>query len=207
MIISSSKSFEEILESLKGENNIFVIGCDVCAAKMHTGGEPEVKDMCARLEKAGKNVIGWVLPTGTCSIHSYESLVEKNTNIKKADAILVMACGSGTSIIAKLVDVPIYPANNTESLGGIYQGNVFHAQCAMCGDCTIADFGGICPTAQCPKGLLNGPCGGSMSGRCEVNSDMDCVWELIYQRLEKLGKLDLLEKVIEPKDNVEDNIV
>ena len=207
MIISSPKSFEEILETLKDEDNIFVIGCDVCAAKMHTGGEPEVQDMYKRLEESGKNVVGWVLPTGTCSIRSYESLVKKNENIKKADAILVMACGSGTSIIAKLTDVPVYPSNNTDSLGGIYQGNVFHAQCAMCGNCTIADFGGICPTAQCPKGLLNGPCGGSMDGKCEVNSDKDCVWELIYDRLEKIGKLELLEKVFEPKNNVENNCV
>jgi hypothetical protein len=70
--------------------------------------------------------------------------------------------------------------------------------CVTCGDCIAENFGGICPMARCPKGLLNGPCGGAEDGKCEVNPEKDCVWELIYIRLEGLGRLDLLEKVFEP---------
>jgi hypothetical protein len=188
MIISSAKPFEEILELLEDEDDIFVIGCDVCAAKLHVGGEPEVLDMCKRLEGAGKNVIGW-------------ALVEKNETIKNARAILVMACGSGTSVVAKVVDVPVYSSNNTTSLGGSYQGDLYHELCIMCGSCTIAEFGGVCPTAQCPKNLLNGPCGGSMDGKCEVDREKDCAWELIYKRLREIDRLDLLERVHEPKNH------
>lgn len=201
MIISSAKPFEEILELLEDEDDIFVIGCDVCAAKLHVGGEPEVLEMCKRLEAAGKNVVGWALPTAACSIRSWEHLVEKNNAIKDARAILVMACGSGTSVVAKVMDVPVYSSNNTTSLGGFCHGDVYHDLCAMCGNCIIAEFGGVCPTAQCPKNLLNGPCGGSINGKCEVDREKDCVWELIYQRLREIDRLDLLERVHEPKNH------
>ncbi|HJH31264.1 MAG TPA: hypothetical protein C5S50_03545 [Methanosarcinaceae archaeon] len=202
MIISSAKPFEEILASLECENDIFIIGCNVCAAKLHIGGEPEVLIMCKRLGDAGKNVVGWTLPTAACSVRSWEALVEKNETIKDAHAILVMACGSGTSVVASVAgDVPVYSSNDTSSLGGLSQGAVLHDQCAMCGKCTIADFGGVCPTAQCAKGLLNGPCGGSMDGKCEVDREMDCAWELIYRRLKGIGRLDLLDRVHEPKEH------
>lgn len=195
MIISSAKPFEEILELLKDEDDIFVIGCNACAAKQHLGGEPEVLEMCQRLETAGKHVIGWVIPSAACSVASFDSLIEKNPAIKNAKTILVMACGSGVSIVSGITDMPVYPSNNTESLGGRSQGEVIPELCAMCGDCTVYYFGGICPKSQCPKQLLNGPCGGSIDGKCEVDPEKDCVWELIYLRLERIGRLDLLEKV------------
>jgi hypothetical protein len=199
MIISSSKPFDEILAALEDMDNIFVIGCNVCAARLHVGGEPEVLTMCEKLNAAGKHVVGWILPTAACSIRSYETLVEKDPDVRKADAILVMACGSGTSVVSRLADVPVYPSNNTDSLGGRSGEQVLPQLCEMCGACNIQQFGGICPKANCPKGLLNGPCGGSMSGKCEVDPEKDCTWELIYKQLEKIGRLELLEKVIEPR--------
>ncbi len=195
MIISSAKPFEEVLELLKDEDDIFIIGCSACAAKLHVGGEPEVLNMCQRLEEAGKHVVGWCIPSAACSVASFDSLVEKNPAIKDAKAVLVMACGSGVSIVSQIVELAVYPSNNTESLGGRSQGEIIPELCAMCGDCKVYYFGGICPKGQCPKQLLNGPCGGSIEGKCEVDPEKDCVWELIYSRLEKIGRLDLLEKV------------
>ncbi|HML25340.1 MAG TPA: methylenetetrahydrofolate reductase C-terminal domain-containing protein, partial [Methanomethylovorans sp.] len=93
----------------------------------------------------------------------------------------------------------VYPSNNTDSLGGRSGELVLPQLCEMCGACNIQEFGGICPKANCPKGLLNGPCGGSISGKCEVDPEKDCAWELIYRQLEKIGRLELLEKVIEPR--------
>ncbi len=199
MIISSSKPFDEVLATLEGIDNIFVIGCNVCAARLHVGGEPEVLAMCEKLNAAGKHVVGWILPTAACSIRSYETLMEKGPDIQKADAILVMACGSGTSVVSMLVNVPVYPSNNTDSLGGRSGKQVLPQLCEMCGACNVQEFGGICPKANCPKGLLNGPCGGSMLGKCEVEPEKDCAWELIYRQLEKIDRLELLEKVIEPR--------
>lgn len=200
MIISSAKPFNEVLNLLNNTDNIFVIGCSTCAAKLKLGGETELIEMCNKLKDAGKNVVGWLLPTAACSVKSYHSLVEKNPAIEKADSILVMACGSGTSIISRFVNVPVYPANNTDSLGGKSEDKIFLQVCKMCGNCNIQTFGGICPKANCPKGLLNGPCGGSMQNKCEVNSEKDCAWELIYNQLENIKKLNLLEKIIEPAE-------
>lgn len=199
MIISSAKPFEEIMELLRDEDNIFVIGCNACAAKQHLGGEPEVLDMCRRLEEAGKHVAGWAVPSAACSVASYESLAGKNPAVKEAGTILVMACGSGVSIISSVTDVPVYPSNNTQSLGGHTGGEVVNELCAMCGNCTIYYFGGICPKGQCPKQLLNGPCGGAVEGKCETDPEKDCVWELIFSKLEKNGRLDLLEKIWIPE--------
>ncbi|WP_321420131.1 methylenetetrahydrofolate reductase C-terminal domain-containing protein [uncultured Methanomethylovorans sp.] len=199
MIISSSKPFDEVLASLEGIDNIFVVGCNVCAARLHVGGEPEVLAMCEKLRDAGKHVIGWVLPTAACSIRSCETLVEKEPDIQKADAILVMACGSGTSVVSRFANIPVYPSNNTDSLGGRSGEQVLPQLCEMCGACNVQEFGGVCPKASCPKGLLNGPCGGSMLGKCEVESEKECAWELIYRQLEKTDRLELLEKVFEPR--------
>ncbi|TGC07388.1 methylenetetrahydrofolate reductase C-terminal domain-containing protein [Methanolobus halotolerans] len=195
MIISSAKPFEEIIELLKDEDDIFIIGCGACAAKLHVGGEPEVLNMYRLLEEAGKHVVGWYVPSAACSVASFSSLMEKNPSIKEARSTLIMACGSGVSIIARMSDIPAYPSNNTKSLGGLSQGEVVSELCAMCGDCKVYYFGGICPKGQCPKQLLNGPCGGSIEGECEVHPEKDCVWELIYKKLQKMDRLDLLEKI------------
>ncbi|AKB84120.1 methylenetetrahydrofolate reductase C-terminal domain-containing protein [Methanococcoides methylutens] len=202
MIISSSKPFSEILDMLADKESVFIVGCSVCAAKQHVGGEPEVEEMRSNLKDAGINVIGGVVAKAACSVRSCEALEELAPEIKDADAVLVMACGSGTSNIARFVDVDVYPANNTQSLGAMAGDKVIHHLCAMCGQCTIAEFGGVCPTAQCPKELLNGPCGGSMDGKCEVDPEKDCAWELIYERLERIGRLDLLDEVRDAKDRL-----
>jgi hypothetical protein len=206
MIISSAKPFEEILEILKDEDDIFVIGCNACAAKIHVGGEPEVLEMCQRLEDAGKHVVGWVIPSAACSVASFDSLVEKNPAIKEAKTILVMACGSGVSIVAGVVDVPVYPSNDTVSLGGRTQGEVVPELCAMCGECKIYYFGSVCPKSLCPKHLLNGPCGGSVNGKCEVDSEKECAWELICNRLEKIGRLDLLDITWDAEEGTEESV-
>jgi hypothetical protein len=201
MIISSAKPFEEILELLEGEDDIFIMGCNACAAKLHVGGEPEVISMQQRLEEAGKHVAGWMVPSAACSVASFDALVEKSPALKEAKVILVMACGSGVSTVSRVTDLPVYPSNNTDSLGGRLHGEVLPELCAMCGNCTVYYFGGICPRGQCPKQLINGPCGGSVDGKCESDAAKDCVWERIYLRLERMGRLDLLEKIWECEES------
>ncbi len=201
MIISSSKPFSQILSMLEGKKNVFIVGCNVCAAKLHVGGEDEVNDMARSLEKEGFTITGTTVAKAACSVRGEQFLEDVGPAIKDTDAVLVMACGSGTSNIARFVDVEVYPANNTDSLGAMETGEVLNHLCAMCGDCTVWEFGGVCPQARCPKQLLNGPCGGSIEGKCEVDPEKECVWELIYARMEKLGKTDMLEKVRDPKEH------
>ena len=73
-----------------------------------------------------------------------------------------------------------------------------------CGDCVLGITGGLCPVTRCAKGLLNGPCGGSQGGKCEVSAtlkcDVPCVWAMIYERLGQLGELDRLLTYQPPKD-------
>ncbi|VVB92067.1 Uncharacterised protein [uncultured archaeon] len=199
MIISSQKEFKEILRALK-EKNIFIIGCGKCATKLHVGGEPEVLEMRKKLTKAGKNIVGWTVLSSACNISSWDDVLAQNPGIGKSDALLVMSCGGGVSVISSLSERQVYPALDTESLGGMRLEDTMKELCRMCGECTVWEFGGICPVSQCPKGLLNGPCGGAMEGKCEVD-ERTCAWDEIYERQKSLGKLGNLVIVHEPRDH------
>ncbi len=199
MIISSQKKFKELLRALK-ERNIFIIGCGKCATKLHVGGEPEVLEMRKKLTKAGKNIVGWMVMSSACNISSWDDVLAKNPEIGKSEALLVMSCGGGVSLISSLSERQVYPALDTESLGGVRLEDTMKELCGMCGECTVWEFGGICPVSQCPKGLLNGPCGGAMEGKCEVD-ERTCAWDEIYERQKKLGKLEYLGIVQEPKNH------
>ena len=200
MIITESKPLAELIPLLEGKSAILIIGCNVCAAKMHTGGEPEIEALTSALTKRGFNVIGSILPTAACSIRSFEALAEKNERIKEADCILVMACGSGISVIADVVSVPVFGTTNTVSLGGRLGGATLNYLCSMCGQCNVGSFGGICPKTGCPKSQMNGPCGGSSGGKCEVDPERECVWNMIEKKLEETGRLEDLETIAPPRD-------
>lgn len=199
MIISKQKQFKDILEHLK-ENNIFIIGCGKCAKKLQVGGEPEVMEMKKRLVSAGKNITGWTVLNTACMVTSVDDLVLENPGIARSDALLVMSCGGGVSVISKSVKVPVYPALDTGSLGGVFGEETMQEQCGMCGECTIWTFGGICPVARCAKGLLNGPCGGALDGKCEVD-ELPCAWDEIFEKLNEIGKLEYIRATILPKDH------
>ncbi|MDU9048294.1 MAG: methylenetetrahydrofolate reductase C-terminal domain-containing protein [Candidatus Electrothrix sp. Rat3] len=56
--------------------------------------------------------------------------------------------------------------------------------CQMCGECTLYHSAFLCPQWHCPKRLVNGPCGGSNQGRCEVHPERFCFWVRVYNRLD-----------------------
>jgi hypothetical protein len=199
MIISRLKEFKDILKAVK-EQNIFIIGCGKCAKKQHVGGEPEVLELNKRLRSSGKNVVGWTVLSSACYINSWDEVLSHNPEIGKADALLVMSCGGGVSVVSANAKQCVYPALDTESLGGVCRDAVVREQCGMCGECDIHVFGGLCPIGHCPKGMLNGPCGGAMEGICEVD-ERKCVWDKIQKKLESLGKLGVLMDIHEPKDH------
>lgn len=198
MIISRQKKVREILRNLK-EQNIFIIGCGKCATKLHVGGEPEVLEMEKRLKRAGKTIVGWTVLSSACNIPSWKEVLSQNPLMRESDALLVMSCGGGVAAVSRFADI-VYPALDTESLGGISSKEIMEEQCGMCGECTVWMYGGICPIAQCAKGLLNGPCGGTLDGKCELDERL-CAWDAIYEKLKKLGKLEYLEIIHEPKNH------
>ncbi len=198
MIISRQKKTSEILRALK-EKNIFIIGCGKCAAKLGVGGEPEVLAMGKKLRKAGKTITGWTVLGSACTLSSWNEVLSQNPEIEKSDATLVMSCGAGVAAVSRFAKT-VYPALDTASLGGMCDEELMEEQCGMCVECTVWMYGGICPVSRCPKGLLNGPCGGAMDGNCEVD-ERTCAWDAIYEKLLNTGRLEYLEIIHEPKNH------
>ena len=190
MIITEQKPAEEILEMLADFDNVFIVGCGECATECQTGGEYEVNEMSQRLTEAGKTITGTVVPDVTCQVLDSGRQLRKNREaIAAADVILVLACGGGAQAVTGSVDKPVVSGVNTLFLGDTLRHGQFYEWCSACGDCVLAEFGGICPITRCPKGQMHGPCGGTTDeGKCEVNPDNDCVWMLIQKRLEETGE-------------------
>jgi len=203
MIITEQKPLQEILEALKEYKKIFLVGCGECAATCKTGGEPELRKMKELLEQAGKSVVGSCIPNAPCISAQAKTEFAKNLkNLREAEAILVFACGLGKQSVKDndRLGLEVFPGCNT-LFGAVLdaQGN-FYEKCSMCSECVLGVTGGICPITLCPKGLLNGPCGGMNKGKCEVDKEKDCAWVLIYKELEKRGRLGNLKKIYPPKD-------
>ena len=194
MLISEQKPMEEILGYLEGEGRVFLLGCNGCAQASQTGGPEQVREMRSRLEAAGKAVTGSTVLDFLCERAQVKlGLVPFEGQVTAADSVLVLTCGVGVQATAASVDKVVHPGCNTMSLGGSpgeWQGS---ERCLACGGCVLELTGGICPLTACTKGLLNGPCGGARNGKCEFEPDVrDCGWHLIYERLKKLDRLDLL---------------
>lgn len=191
MIISEKKPFEEVIALLGDAKKVILVGCGSCATSCRTGGEAELDEMQAVLAENGIDVVGRTIPDETCQkmLSKKELKAFKNSG---ADAVIVMACGNGVQTVAQLTDLPVYPSANTLFLGQIERIGIFNEECRMCGDCVLGLTGGICPVTQCAKSLINGPCGGSRDGMCEVDPENPCAWIEIYKRLDALGQLDRL---------------
>jgi hypothetical protein len=131
----------------------------------------------------------------------WEYLDQIEEQVKKADVVLSLGCGIGVQAIAEhFPETWVVPGLNTSFLGLPTEQGVWAERCAACGDCILGLTGGICPIARCSKSLLNGPCGGSEDGHCEIDPNVDCAWQLIYDRLRSMNKLDLLLELQPPKN-------
>lgn len=202
MIYTQNKPIDEVLESLASEKNIFLLACNGCAEVCETGGQKALSEMKAALQKAGKSVAGEALVDFLCNkLLVATRLTTERDKLKQADSILALTCGVGVQAVAKVVDMVVHPGANTVSLGGLQGLWPSDERCQACGDCALDYTGGICPITSCAKELLNGPCGGSQDGKCEIDPEKDCGWFKIYERLEKLGRLENLQKIYSPRDH------
>jgi ferredoxin len=201
MIITEKKDYNKILESLKGHGTVYVIGCGRCATSCATGGEEQVKEIIAKLKHDGKVITGSTVIEAPCDERLVAQFSRKEkTNIDKAEVLLVLGCGAGVQTVSDVIKLPTYPALESLFLGKTKSIGRFYELCAMCGDCALEMTGGICPSARCSKHLLNGPCGGSHKGKCEVDPNIDCAWYLIFERLKELKQFDKIKKYMKPKD-------
>lgn len=204
MIVTKQKEIKEILKYLEGEPKVFLIGCGECSTTCKTGGEEDVKKIKALLEKEGKTVTGYCVPSAPCVAAKVKLEIAKNRKaIESSDAILVLACGLGIQSVKDNLrfDKAVHVGCDTLFMGAIGADNVFLEKCSACGDCVLELTGMICPITRCAKSLLNGPCGGQNKGKCEVDRDRDCAWILIYNELKKKNRLGLLKEIKSPKNH------
>jgi len=205
MIVAERKSLNEIKSFIEDYHKILIVGCGTCTTVCLAGGETEVKVVASGLRigflKEDKEIeILEDCITRQCEPEFVTPLVErvKKENI---EAVLSLGCGVGVNFLAdKLETIPVFPGVNTEFFGAAVEPGVWVEMCAGCGNCILHLTGGICPIARCSKSILNGPCGGSKDGKCEISPDVDCGWSLIVERMKKIGTLHRLEEIIPPRD-------
>ncbi|MBI5252593.1 MAG: methylenetetrahydrofolate reductase C-terminal domain-containing protein [Desulfomonile tiedjei] len=203
MVIGERKPFDEIMRMAEGLKKIMVLGCGGCVTVCLTGGHDEVRVLSSQLrmarDKAG-NPIEIIEKTieRQCD-PEYVDQVE--SIVPEVDAVFSMACGAGVQFMAeKYTGKPVYPSLNTTFVGGSKKEGYYVERCQTCGECKLYYTGGICPIARCSKSLLNGPCGGSTKGKCEIDPDVDCAWQLIIDRLKSLGMMDRYEDIMPAND-------
>ncbi len=203
MIVGKQKPVEEIIEEVKDYEKILVVGCNECVTVCEAGGKKEVAVLSSALRmyfmNQGNDVkIDEVTLERQCD---HEYLEEIRSDIDQYDAVISLACGVGVQFLAeKYLRTPVYPGLDTCFMGVTEERGVWSERCQGCGQCILARTGGICPISRCAKRLLNGPCGGSTAGKCEISSDLDCAWQLIIDRLQELGRLDDYEELSPIKD-------
>ncbi|MDY6916844.1 MAG: methylenetetrahydrofolate reductase C-terminal domain-containing protein [Chloroflexota bacterium] len=198
--ITKQKTIDEVQQQLDGFDRVYVVGCGTCATMTRTGGVEQVQEMKDRLEESGKLVTGWTVIPTACDEMTETAMQENDGGIQNAQCILVMACALGVHRVSLYIGKPVIPALDTLFIGVEDGPGDFHEVCAQCGQCILGQTAGICPLTACHKGLLNGPCGGTNNGKCEVDKNKDCAWTLIYNRLAEQGRLDLMRKYQPPKD-------
>ena len=203
MITAEQKPIEEIREMIRPYKRILVVGCGSCVAECAAGGEKETAMMASILRMAARmNKEDVLIQEKTLERQCVNDfIVLLDDIIHEYDAILSLGCGAGVQAVSDMFqEIPVIPALNTEFLGETKDQGYWVENCLGCGDCMLFYFGGVCPLARCSKQILNGPCGGSIDGRCEINPETPCAWQLIIDRLTKFDALDRLEEIYPPKN-------
>jgi len=203
MIVAEQKSIDEIIRSVESFDNVTVAGCGVCVTVCMSGGEKEASGVANLLklsakEKGHDKIITTTTPFRQCDM---EFLDECENELKDADCILSMACGAGVQFMAeKFPDKVVVPGLNTSFIGVNRDLGYWTEMCQGCGNCVLEKTGGICPVSRCSKSHFNGPCGGSGDGKCEIDKEVECGWQLIYERMKRLNQLEKLTELEDIKD-------
>ncbi len=202
MIVGEQKPLEEIWEMIKGHKKVLVFGCNTCVAVCQQGGNKEAEIMASllRMKATQEGVNIEITNSGIERQCEHEFFEKAESEIQGAEAVLSTACGIGVQFMAEKYAKPIYPGLNTTFLGAVEKFGVYTERCQACGQCILGQTAGVCPIARCAKRLLNGPCGGSTKGSCEISKDTPCAWQLIVDRLKVLNKMDDYEKLAPVKD-------
>ncbi len=203
MIIAERKPMKELLSMVSGVKRLLIVGCRGCVAVCSAGGDKEVAILAAALrlgvKKAGGDIdIQQDTLIRQCDPEYIDPLNEKASGF---DAVLSMACGVGVNFVAdRCPEVNVLPALNTTFYGANLSSGEWKEMCAGCGACVLHLTGGLCPVARCAKSLSNGPCGGSQGGRCEINPDVACIWQQIYDKMSSMNRKEELRQIMPIRD-------
>jgi ferredoxin len=203
MIVGKQKPLMEIWEMIKARKKVLVFGCNTCVAVCHAGGNKEAQVLASllRMQAKQEGLDIEIKDTGIERQCDHEFFDAAQEDIEWADAVLSTACGVGVQFSAeKFHTTPIYPGLDTTFMGATEKLGLWTERCQGCGTCVLGQTGGICPISRCAKRVLNGPCGGSTNGKCEISKDVDCAWQLIVDRLIALNQMDDYEELAPIKD-------
>ncbi len=203
MIVGKQKPLNKLVDMIQRHRRVLLVGCATCVAECAAGGEREVSELGSALRialrTAGKDteVVERTIER-QCELEFVDGIADQ---VEDCDAVLAASCGVGVQTLAeRFQPTPVYPAIDTSFMGVRERPGVWAERCGGCGDCVLDRTGGICPVARCSKSLLNGPCGGSSGGKCEIGDDVDCGWALIVERLRSMDRLAEMEEFQPPKD-------
>ncbi|MCD7813475.1 MAG: methylenetetrahydrofolate reductase C-terminal domain-containing protein [Lachnospiraceae bacterium] len=191
MLITQLKSKDTIL-SLTDGKKVFIINCFGCR-EVYFPLE-EAAELQSEMNESGM-VTGILTTDYICNPENLELQLERRqSEIDAADVVLVFSCGVGVqTVAARLEEKTVCACCDTCRLPGFQGVTPLEYDCGQCGECYLNLTGGICPITACSKSLVNGQCGGAKNGKCEVDPNMECGWERIYRRLEKIGRLDAMK--------------
>ncbi len=203
MIVAQPKPIDEILRWLEGRKKVLLAGCQGCVTVCSAGGQKEI-DTLASVLRLARNQQGEPIEITQVNLERQcdpEYVDELAEPARGHDAILSLACGAGVQMVAeRLGAVEVLPGVDTVFIGAAEDKGVWAERCQACGDCKLQLTGGICPVSRCSKSLMNGPCGGSVDGSCEIDPEITCGWQMIVDRLEALGCLDRYEEILPMPD-------
>lgn len=204
MIVAQPKPLDEICAMIKPYKKVMVLGCGGCVSVCLSGGEKEAQVLASAIRLRYKTqgeeieVVDMTIPR-QCDWEYFDLM---GSRLGEVEAVVCIGCGAGVqALVEKFPTALVYPGLNTSFLGiGATPGH-WEERCQGCGNCILGETGGICPVARCSKHLLNGPCGGSEKGMCEVDQkNIPCVWQLIYDRMKTLGTLEKMDEIMPLKD-------
>ena len=203
MIVGKQKAMKELSRMTAPYQRVLILGCGTCATICFAGGEKEIGAMASSLRLKGQKE-GWQKLFTEHTVKrqcEWEFLDGVAPLVNEADAVLSLACGVGVQALAeRFPSMPVLPGLDTCFMGMPQEPGLWSERCLACGDCILDITAGICPITRCAKSLLNGPCGGSVDGKCELSTETPCAWQLIYDRLASRGLLGRLDEVWPIKD-------
>ncbi|MBN1516516.1 methylenetetrahydrofolate reductase C-terminal domain-containing protein [Candidatus Sumerlaeota bacterium] len=204
MIVADRKKVPEIRDMIAKHNKVLLVGCGTCVTVCLSGGEREVGILGSALRMALRLGGRPDVTVDECTIERQceDAFIDiLAQRVAGYDAIVSFGCGAGVQALAeRFPETPVYPGLNTQFIGILESQGVWTEKCSGCGNCRLGEYAGICPITRCAKKLFNGPCAGSRGGKCEVNPELECAWQLIYDRCKALGILDKLDAIAEPQD-------